>query len=322
MLLHTILDERLAISEIKAMKLLISTFNQPYLGSLYGATKSLTDTRDKQVMRLFILFLAIILSVPAQAQISDLLTSAALDAMAGRAGRDTVLHERPNYSIWLLVRSDKDGAPETLHDMDSILFVRRGSAVISLAPALGSAPGASRRIEAGPGDFVKIPAGTTHQIEPVGGHFESLAVRIATVSATVQARTGMRPAKGQMPELLKRSEIDATFATSSANRTIHTAPNFTMNYVIYPESGGPWEAHAGCVDIYFMHTGTATAQVGGEIQNTREEVPGEPRGDGVTDARSHAIGPRDLVVIPRDTAHHMAPTAAKLGYVLMKVWVD
>lgn len=273
-------------------------------------------------MRLFILLLAITLSIPAQAQINDMLTSAAIDAAAERAGRDTVLHERPNYSIWLLVRSGNNGASETLQDMDSILYVRRGSAVISLAPPAGSAAGDARRIEAGMEDFVKIPAGTPHQIESVGGRFEALAVRIAVVSDTVQARTGIRPAQAEMPELLKRSEIDTTFATLSTNRSLHRAPNFTLNYVIYPGHGGPWEAHAGCVDIYFMHTGTGTAEIGGEIQNSKEDVPGEPRGDGVTGARIHAIGPGDIVLIPRDTAHHMTPTAPKLGYGLMKVWVD
>jgi len=71
-----------------------------------------------------------------------------------------------------------------------------------------------------------------------------------------------------------------------------------------------------------MQIGTAMAQLGGEIQNAKEESPGEPRGDGVKGAREHQIGPGDIVLIPRNTAHHMTPAGGRLGYILVKVWVD
>ena len=270
-------------------------------------------------MRLLLLFLAISLSVCARAEIRDLRKSAEIDALLARASRDTALHERPHYSLWLLVRSGKAVPPETHQNTDEILFVRRGSAVISLSPG---ADGKLQRLEAGAGDVIKIPAGTPHQIDPGGSRFESVAVSIASVSASVPARTGIRPAEHQMPNLLKKSEIDATFAKFDSNQPIHSAPNFTMNYVIYTGHSGPWEAHAGCVDIYFIQIGTGTAQIGGQIKNAKADVPGEPRGDGVSGARTHSVGPGDVVLIPRDTTHHMEPTAGKLGYVLIKVWVD
>jgi len=274
-------------------------------------------------MRLFLPILAIALSVCARAEIRDLRKGAEIDALLARASKDTALHERPHYSLWLLVRSGKAGPPETHQNTDEILFVRRGSAVISLSPAAGAVNGRPERLEAGAGDVIKIPAGTPHQIDPAGGaRFESVAVRIAAVSASVPARTGIRPAEHQMPNLLKKSEIDATFAKFDSNQPIHSAPNFTMNYVIYTGHSGPWEAHAGCVDIYFIKIGTGTAQIGGEIKNAKADLPGEPRGDGVSGARTHPVGPGDVVVIPRDTTHHMEPAAGKLGYVLIKVWVD
>ena len=273
-------------------------------------------------MRLFLLFLALSLGVCARAEIRDLRKSTEIDALLARASKDAALHERPHYSLWLLVRSGKAGPPETHQNTDEILVVRRGSAVISLSPAPGAANGRPERLEVGAGDVIKIPAGTAHQIDPGGSRLESVAVRIASVSASVPARTGIRPAEHQMPNLLKKSEIDATFAKFDSNQPIHSAPNFTMNYVIYTGHSGPWEAHAGCVDIYFIQIGTGTAQIGGEIKNAKADIPGEPRGDGVSGARTHSVGPGDVVLIPRDTTHHMEPTAPKLGYVLIKVWVD
>jgi mannose-6-phosphate isomerase-like protein (cupin superfamily) len=267
-------------------------------------------------MRLLLFFLGLSLSVCPGAEIRDLSKSSEIDALLTRASRDEALHERPHYSLWLLVRSGKARPPETHQNTDEILFVRRGSAVISL----GS--GRLEKLQAGAGDVVKIPAGTPHQIDPGGSRFESVAVRIASVSPSVPARTGIRPPEHQMPNLLKKSEIDATFAKFDSNQPIHSAPNFTMNYVIYTGHSGPWEAHAGCVDIYFIKVGAGTAQIGGEIKNAKADIPGEPRGDGVSGARTHPVGPGDVVLIPRDTTHHMEPTAGKLGYVLIKVWVD
>lgn len=257
-----------------------------------------------------------------QAEIRGVLKNAEIEAMLARASGDAVIHERPHYAIWRLVRSAKSALTETHPNIDEILHVRRGTAVVSLGPAPGPASGGIQRLEAGAGDIIKVPAGTPHRIEPVSSRFEALAVHIASVSDTVQSRRGIRPAERQMPDLLKKSVIDSTFTNFSSNQPIHAAQNFTMNYVIYAGRSGPWEAHAGCVDIYFLKTGTGTAYLGGEIQNVKEEIPGEPRGDGVSGARSYSIGAGDLVVIPRNTAHHVKPGAGKLGYVLIKVWVD
>jgi len=267
---------------------------------------------------LFLSVLAICGSVCAAAEIRDVLKSAEIDALLARVSRDTAVHERPHYSIWLLARSGKIGPLETHKDADEILFVRRGSGIVSLTPEAGR----SERLEAAAGDIVKIPAGTPHRIDPGPSRFESLAVRVASVNDSVQPRNGIRPAEHQMPALLKKSEIDATFSNFDSNQPIHAARNFTMNYVIYTGRSGPWEAHAGCVDIYFLKIGTATGQIGGEIQNAKEETPGEPRGDSVSGARRHTVRPGDVVLIPRSTAHHMGPGAGKLGYVLIKVWVD
>ena len=81
-------------------------------------------------------------------------------------------------------------------------------------------------------------------------------------------------------------------------------------------------AAGGCEPSVLPAVGIATSQIGGEIKNAKEDIPGEPRGYGVSGEHSYPIGPGDVVVIPRNTTHHMEPGAEKLGYVLIKVWVD
>jgi|GEM_PF-2380684 len=271
-------------------------------------------------MRLCLYLLTAALATGARAEIRGVLKSVEIDSMLSCASADAPIHERPHYSIWLVVRSGKAGPAENHASADEILFIRRGNAVVSLGSAAKT--GGTKRLEAAAGDIIKIPAGAPHRLDPGRSRFEALSLRISAASESVKPREGIRPPARQMAERLTKSEIDATFANFTSNQPIHSAPNFTMNYVIYTGHSGPWEAHAGCVDIYFLNIGSATAQIGGVIRNAKEDVPGEPRGDSVAGASTYTVGPGDLVVIPRNTAHHMDPGAGKLGYVLVKVWVD
>ena len=83
-------------------------------------------------MRLCIPFLVIALTVCARAEIHDMLKSAEIDSMLSRATADAALNERPHYSIWSLVRSGQAKPAETHPNLDEVIFVRRGSATVSL----------------------------------------------------------------------------------------------------------------------------------------------------------------------------------------------
>ena len=113
-----------------------------------------------------------------------------------------------------------------------------------------------------------------------------------------------------MPDVLRASEIAETFAKFDTNQPIHSAPNFTMKTSVdlYGHAG-PFEAHHGCADIYFIKIGTGASQLGGQIRIAKEESPGEPRGDGVDGAAAYSVGPGDIVLIPRNATHHRDPTA-------------
>jgi mannose-6-phosphate isomerase-like protein (cupin superfamily) len=245
---------------------------------------------------------------PIAAEIRDVLKSSEIDAkLAGLQGT-LALHERPNFAVWLMVHDGKAGPLETRAEGDNILHIRRGKATITLA---------GRKHQVAAGDMVHIPRNTEHRIDPGNGRIEYVVVRIFPSGEGLSPRRGAR-----MQDVLTKSEIDAAFAKHDSNQPIHSSPNYTMNYVIYTGRSGPYEAHRGCVDIYFMRVGTGTAHLGGEIVNAKEETPGEIRGDAVKSSRTYTIGPGDMVVIPRTGVHHMVPTTPKLGYVLLKVWAD
>jgi hypothetical protein len=62
--------------------------------------------------------------------------------------------------------------------------------------------------------------------------------------------------------------------------------------------------------------------LGGTIENAKDVYPGEPRGTAIRGASEHEVSARDLLVIPRNVAHHMNPKSLPLAYVLIKVWSE
>jgi len=260
----------------------------------------------------FVVALAAYAAPALRSEIHDLLKNAEIEAGLAKVRGSLTVHQRPNFSISLHSQECAARAPETHDGADEVLFIRRGSGSIWLD---------TRKHEIGAGDVINVKRKTAHRIEAPSGRIEYVAVSVIPAGSGPQPG-GIRPAPAAMKDVLPASEIDRTFAKFDTNQPIHSAPNFTMNYVIYNGRVGPWESHHGCVDIYFLRVGTAVVQVGGNIREGKEESPGEIRGSGVAGARRHEIGPGDIVLIPRDTAHHMDPGAGRLGYLLMKILAE
>jgi mannose-6-phosphate isomerase-like protein (cupin superfamily) len=244
-------------------------------------------------------------------EIHGVLKSDAIDAQLAKVRGSEIVHKRSNFAITLNARSGK-GTPETHPEADQVFFIRRGNAAIWLA---------DRKHDIGPGDVINVPRGLAYRTDVGPGRLEYVAAQIFPTGEGLPLQSGLLSQR-KMSDVLTASEIASTIANNTSNQPIHSARNFTMNYVIYSGHAGPWEAHRGCVDIYFLKLGTATAQLGGQIQHVKDESPGEPRGTGVMGAEKYDIGPGDIVLIPRNTAHHMDPSAPKLSYILMKVWAE
>ena len=264
-------------------------------------------------------------------QIPDVLKSAQIDTLFARTEESLTVKRTPTYGVVFQVAEGKPGRYQIYEEADEIWFVRSGRAGLSMGPRLSSArevePGklvgagiqTPRRFEVAAGDIVNLPRGTAHQLDPGNDRFEYVVVRVFPTDAH-PVRRFQNPSP--MGDVLKHSERAAVFANNNSNQPLHSVRNVSVNYVIYQGHPGPWEAHRGCIDVYFVYTGSGVAHLGGTIVNAEEAVPGEIRGTGVTGARKHELGPGDIVLIPRDTAHYVVPTSEKLGYNLVKVWAQ
>lgn len=245
------------------------------------------------------------------AEIRDVLKAVEIDKIISRTKTETIVHQAPGYRIDFIAVRGRPAQINPGRDADQVVFVHRGAGRLTIE---------GRKHDIGTGDFVYIPRKASHLIEPVG-RVELIAVRVFPDGEGQPLRTGFL-APRRMPDVVTKATVFETITKNSSNQPLHSAQNFTMNYVIYSGKPGPWESHRGCVDIYFIRYGTGLARLGGEIANPKEETPGEIRGTGVTSAREYRITGGDMVVIPRNGVHHMQPLTSKLGYLLIKVWVE
>ena len=194
-------------------------------------------------------------------QISDVLKSAQIDTLFARTEESLTVKRTPTYGVVFQVAEGKPGRYQIYEEADEIWFVRSGRAGLSMGPRLSSArevePGklvgagiqTPRRFEVAAGDIVNLPRGTAHQLDPGNDRFEYVVVRVFPTDAH-PVRRFQNPSP--MGDVLKHSERAAVFANNNSNQPLHSVRNVSVNYVIYQGHPGPWEAHRGCVDIYFV----------------------------------------------------------------------
>jgi mannose-6-phosphate isomerase-like protein (cupin superfamily) len=267
-------------------------------------------------LSLTILLLA---SWPACCQLRDVVKSDEVDKTFARAGPPLEVLAKPNFAVVFRVSSGKPGAWQKHPDADEFWFVHQGVASVSLdAEEVGSAAG-QQPYEVAAGDVVNVPRNTAYQITPSASGFEYVAVRVFPVERRLGIGIGATRTPHPMSAVERKAQIDATLASADKNVLLHSAGVTLINHVVYKGAPGPWEVHQTCDDLYFMRLGTARAQLDGTLVNGNEDSPGEIRGTGVTGARSFTIGPGDMVIIPRNTAHFMDPGSSKLGYLLVKL---
>ena len=253
---------------------------------------------------------AVILIVGAslgRCQIRDVVKSAEIDRMFAdtRLSREVLV--KNNYAVDFRVGAS---GRQTSADADEFWFVRSGAADITL-------DGRKHRVDAG--DVVSVPRTAAYRITLAGARFGYVAVRIFPTERRLRIGIGAAPEPHPMPDVAAKAQIDATLTTADKNTLLHSAGALLINHVIYKAAPGPHEVHQTCDDLYFVRMGTAHAKIDGTLVNGKEDQPGEIRGTDVRGAREFAIGPGDMVSIPRNTAHFMDPGSTRLGYLLVKV---
>jgi len=255
----------------------------------------------------------------AYGQLRDVVKSDDVDKMFARAVPSLEVLTKPNFAVVFRVTSGKAGAWQKHPDADEFWFVRHGAARLTLSTgdsrgALGQEP-----YDVAAGDVINVPRNSAYQIGPSANGFEYVAVRVFPLERRLGIGIGASKTPAPMPAVARKAQIDATLASADKNVTLHSSGVTLINHVVYKGAPGPWEVHQTCDDLYFMRLGTARAQIDGTLVNGKEDSPGEIRGTGLTGARSFAIGPGDMVIIPRNTAHFMDPGSNKLGYLLVKL---
>ena len=268
-------------------------------------------------MRLLLTIL-LLASASAIGQLRDVVKSAEVDNMFARAAESLDVLTKPNFAI-VFRSSGISGAWQKHPDADEFWFVRHGAASISLGNGQAGDAQGQRHYDVTAGDVVNVPRTTAYQITPKDMRFEYVAVRVFPTKRSLGIGIGASATPRPMPDVAPKAQIDATFASADKNVLLHSAGAVLINHVVYKGAPGPWEVHQTCDDLYFMRMGTARAQLDGTLVDGKEDPPGEIRGTGVTGSRSFAIGPGDMVVVPRNTAHFMDPGSNKLGYLLVKV---
>jgi mannose-6-phosphate isomerase-like protein (cupin superfamily) len=264
----------------------------------------------------FPLPILLLVSWPVAGQLRDVVKSSEVDKMFAGASPSLEVLAKPNMAVVFRLSSGKPGAWEKHPEADEFWFARHGAADVSL---MNGEAKSQQRYDVAAGDVVNVPRNTAYQITPSATGFEYVAVRVFPAERPLGIGIGATKTPHPMATIARKAQIDATLASADKNVTLHSAGATLINHVVYKGAPGPWEVHQTCDDLYFMRLGTAHAQIDGTLINGKDDSPGEIRGTGVTGSRSFTIGPGDIVVIPRNTAHFMDPGSNKLGYLLVKI---
>lgn len=259
------------------------------------------------------------------AELWDVMKSADVDARFARTQQSLEVLMKPNFTV--IFRVNSAVTPWQIHpEADEFWFVRHGSAKVGLADftlMTGVAGNSAKEYDASAGDVMSVPRDKAYRITPAAGRFEYVAVRIFPTERHVP-RVGIGAGANNhiMPTLLTKAEIDDRMAHLEKNQTLHSQGVVLINAIVAPPS---WpkpsipESHMTCDDFYSVRLGRARFAVDGYIVNPKEQPAGEIHGTSAIGAREYTVAPGDLISIPRNTMHYMAPESTRFGYLLVKV---
>jgi mannose-6-phosphate isomerase-like protein (cupin superfamily) len=237
----------------------------------------------------------------APGQVYEVFKCAEIDARIEKLAQPAAIYQGANFTISLNSRSGVEDTLESDSEVDKILSIRSGTGTLVLN---------NHPYTVGADDLISVPRGTAHRLSALSGPVRWVEIRFFG--------KGIPRDKlfFGLPRVLPASEIAGAFANDSQTRL--DAPTFWMTYASYSHSKGA-EEHSNHGHIYLVKSGHAAVELGGELQNPKEERRGTMSGTGIANARRYEIGPGDIVVIPPNTAHDKELSGERLGYVFF--WV-
>ena len=83
------------------------------------------------------------------------------------------------------------------------------------------------------------------------------------------------------------------------------------------------ESHDESDDVYYVLEGSARLTLGGQLENPKEQSPGEWRGEKIIGGETFTIKKGDLIIVPRGTPHQRVNTKGKtFSLILIKVFAE
>jgi quercetin dioxygenase-like cupin family protein len=81
---------------------------------------------------------------------------------------------------------------------------------------------------------------------------------------------------------------------------------------------GQSEVHANETDVIYVLEGSATFVTGGTVLGGKVTAPGQIRGSGIREGKTHHLSPGDIIVIPSGTPHWFSEVPHHVVYYVVK----
>lgn len=83
------------------------------------------------------------------------------------------------------------------------------------------------------------------------------------------------------------------------------------------------ESHDESDDVYYVIEGSAELTLGGQLENPKEQSPGEWRSEKIIGGNTFTIKKGDLIIVPRGTPHQRINTKGKtFSLILIKIFAE
>ena len=234
----------------------------------------------------------------------------------------------------------RDGAPEQHRDIEDVVLIQSGAAVLQVGGVLveprGTPPELTGRAIRGgeqyavaAGDILHIPADTPHRyLVPEGGQVTYVLVRMPALvgervvppdAPTLTFRPdGFALWRADELETRRMALVGSIRPDRSSRETLadYGSPVRSHRFRhIHRDANGVPEIHDEIIDVVFVTSGAGELLVGGEILDRNASL-----GSGIADGVRHPVAAGDVLHIPARTPHgYLVPTGGQVTYVLVRV---
>ena len=144
-----------------------------------------------------------------------------------------------------------------------------------------------------------------------------------TTQAAATVSSAAQPRQAAAFELFQAAELqrvaDEISHGTKTNKDLSTVANYKVMQVRRDKSGGP-EVHDDWIDVAVVQAGRATLLVGGRMEGSSLETPGEHRGGKIVGGAPRPVTAGDLFVVPAGVPHQFQLQAGDtIRYLTIKV---